>query len=80
MPTEVLQVWVLLDLQCGLLVRIAILLLNDAGSQSQAQRLGHIPFAVGKQRSVPLFNLWLGDRLGFLYNGCSLSDSCQPAT
>ena len=47
-PAEILKIWVLLDLKRGFLVRIAILRLNDAGSQGQTQRLGHIPFPVGE--------------------------------
>lgn len=65
MPAEVLQVRVLLYLKCSLLVGVAILRLDNAGSQSQAQRLGHIAFAVGKQRGVPFLNLQPRDRLGF---------------
>ena len=45
-PAEILKIWVLLDLKRGFLVRIAILRLNDAGSQGQTQRLGHIAFPV----------------------------------
>ena len=67
LPAKVLQVRVLLDLKCSLLVGIAILRLDDAGAKSQAQRLGHIALAVGKQSSVPLLDLRPGDRLGFLY-------------
>ena len=52
-PAEVLQVWVLLDLKRGFLVGISILRLNDTGTQSQPQWLGHIAFAVGKQSGVP---------------------------
>lgn len=66
-PTEVLQVRVLLDLKRGLFVRVAILRLNDAGAQSQAQRFGYVAFAVGKQGGVPLLNFQLEDYLGFLY-------------
>ena len=66
-PEKVLQIRVLLDLKRGLLIGIAVLRLNDAGAQSQTQRLGHIPFAVGKQSGVPLLNLQPRDRLCFLY-------------
>ena len=45
-PAEILKIWVLLNLKRGFLVRIAILRLNDAGSQGQTQRLGHIAFPV----------------------------------
>ena len=45
-PAEILKIWVLLDLKRGFLVRIAILRLNDAGSQGQTQWLGHIAFPV----------------------------------
>ncbi len=66
-PTEVLKIRVLLDLKCCLFVRIAILRLNDAGSQSQTQWLGHIAFAVGKQSGVPRLDLQPRNRLGFLH-------------
>ena len=69
---EILQVRVLLDLERGLLVRIAILRLDDAGAQRQTQRLGYVPFTIGKQRSVPLFNLRPRDRLGLLDPSVSL--------
>ena len=45
---EVLEIRVLLYLQRDLLVRVAILCLNDAGSQRQAQRLCHVTLAVGE--------------------------------
>ena len=45
-PAEILKIWVFLDLERGFLVRIAILRLNDAGSQGQTQWLGHIAFPV----------------------------------
>ena len=48
LPAEILKIWVLLDLERGFLVRIAILRLNDAGAQGQTQRLGHIAFPVGE--------------------------------
>ncbi len=51
----------ILNLKCSLLVGVAILRLDDAGAQRKAQRLGHIAFAVGKQRGVPFFNLQPGD-------------------
>ena len=47
-PAEILKIWVFLDLERGFLVRIAILRLNDAGTQGQTQRLGHIAFPVGE--------------------------------
>ena len=47
-PAEILKIWILLDLKRGFLVRIAILRLNDAGSQGQPQRLGRIAFPVGE--------------------------------
>ena len=47
-PAEILKIWVLLNLKRGFLVRIAILRLNDAGSQGQPQRLGRIAFPVGE--------------------------------
>ena len=47
-PAEILKIWVLLNLKRGFLVRIAILRLNDAGSQGQTQRLGHIAFPVSE--------------------------------
>ena len=47
-PAEILKIWVLLDLKRGFLVRIAILRLNDAGSQGQTQRFSHIAFPVGE--------------------------------
>ena len=43
-PAEILKIWVFLDLERGFLVRIAILRLNDAGTQGQTQRLGYIAF------------------------------------
>ena len=45
-PAEILKIWGFLNLKRGFLVRIAILRLNDAGSQGQTQRLGHIAFPV----------------------------------
>ena len=66
-PTEVLKIRVLLDLKCSFLVGVAILRLDDAGSQRQPQRLGHIALAVGKQSGVPLLNLQPRNCLGFLY-------------
>lgn len=71
-PTEVLQVRVLLDLQCSLLIGIAIFRLNDAGAKGQPQRFGCVALAVGKQRSAPLLNLPQGIRLGFLYPTAAL--------
>ena len=47
-PAEILKIWVFLNLERGFLVRIAILRLNDAGTQGQTQRLGHIAFPVGE--------------------------------
>ena len=65
-PTEVLQMRVFLGLRFGLLIGIAIFCLDNAGSQSQTQRLGHIALAVGKQSGIPLLDFQLRDCLGFL--------------
>ena len=65
-PAEVLQMRVFLGLKFGLLIGIAIFCLDNAGSQSQTQRLGHIALAVGKQSGIPLLILQLRDCLGFL--------------
>lgn len=47
-------------------VSVAVLRLNDACSQSKAQRFCHITLAVGEQSRVPLFDFRPGDGLGFL--------------
>ena len=45
---------------------------DDAGAQRQTQRLGYVPFTIGKQRSAPLFNLRPRARLGRLAPSVSL--------
>ena len=62
-----LQIWVVLDLPCGLLVGAAVFCLDDAGPQSKPQWLGHSALAVGKQSGVPLLYFRPGDRLRLLY-------------
>ena len=63
---EILQVRILLNLKGGLLVGIAVLCLNDTGTQRQPKRLCHIALAVGKQSGVLLLDFQPRNCLGFL--------------
>lgn len=66
-PTEILQIWVLLDLQNSFHIGIPVFPLDETSTQRQLKRLGHIPGLGRKQIRVLCLNLVPWDALRFLH-------------
>ena len=66
-PTEILQIWVLLDLQNSFHIGIPVFPLDETSTQRQLKRLGHIPGLGRKQIRVLFLNLVPWDALRFLH-------------
>ncbi len=66
-PTEILKICPLLNLECGFSIGIAVISLNDARTQRQAQRFCHVALSIRKELGVPCLNFFPWDTPSFLY-------------